>query len=184
MNVVVLLGTRHSIQRGENRPDLFRTIVMQVCDRYNIKSIAEEIDNAFKTIAWTISGEQGCEYLYADPDREERVERGIPIEFALDIQQKYVDKYPEISMWPSEPNKDNLPKEVWMEYVRITNHSNRMPEKVWLEKIEGIISWPLLFICGADHFDEFSKLLTRSGYQVINSYTDWHPLKSTEELLT
>ena len=50
-----------------------------------------------------------------------------------------------------------------------------MRERIWLEKIYCFKIWPLLFICGADHFDEFSKLLKQSEFHVIESYKDWIP---------
>ena len=110
------------------------------------------------------------EYLYADPDIGERVSRGIQSDCRLDIVNEYADRYPEIRMWPKEPSKDNLPAEVWAEYDKRTNRAYRMRERVWLEKIISFDKWPLLFICGADHFQEFSKLLKVSGYHVIESY--------------
>ena len=43
MKKIVLLGTSHSIQRGENSPNQFRDLLVQLCTRDNVKVIAEEI---------------------------------------------------------------------------------------------------------------------------------------------
>ena len=140
-----------------------------------MKAIAEEINNDLRTVASTLASVLQLEYLYADPDRKERIERDIPVDIVFGIQQEYIDQYPEISIWPSEPCEDNLPTEVWEEYSKRANAANRLREKVWLEKIANITNWPLLFICGADHFDEFATLLKNSGYRAINSDEDCEP---------
>jgi len=176
MNTVVLLGTAHTIQRGENAPTLFRAVLMKEWEKHKVKAIAEEIDNGLDTVASTLAADLSIEYLYADPDSNERFERGIQSDCRLDIVLEYSDRYSEIAIWPKEPSKENLPAEVWNEYDKRTNESYRMREQVWLEKIVSFDKWPLLFICGAIHFQEFSKLLVATGYRLIESQEDWAPI--------
>lgn len=177
MNKVVLLGTAHSIQRGENEPAALRTILMKECNKYKVETIAEEaIDNALGTVASKLAADLHIGHLYADPDYNERAKRDIESDCRLDIVREYGDRYPQIKMWPDEPSQENLPNEVWQEYQRRTAESYRAREQVWLEKITAHDKWPLLFVCGANHFREFSKLLGASGYNVIESYEDWSPI--------
>lgn len=175
MNKVVLLGTEHPIQRGEKAPDIFRTVLIKECKNNNVESIAEEINKGDSTIASKLAADLTLEYLYADPTLQERRELSIPIDIAHDIINEYRSKYPDIALWPKEPSPDNLPNEVWEEYFGRIENANRMREQFWLEKMKSFNKWPLLFICGTDHFDEFSKLLKTSGYHVIESYKHWLP---------
>ncbi len=177
MNTIALLGTTHSIQRGDNEPTTFRSALMEECEKYKIMAIAEEIDNGLDTVASVLAADRNIEYLYADPDQKERAKRGILSDCRFDIVCEYGDRYPQIKCWPSEPSVENLPAEVWREYDRRTNESYRMREQIWLEKIISFNKWPLLFICGADHFQEFVKLLRASGHHVIESHKDWEPIK-------
>jgi len=176
MNTVVLLGTAHTIQRGENAPTAFRAILIEECNKHKIRAIAEEIEKGVDTVASILAADLHIGHLYADPDYNERVERGIETDCRLDIVHEYGDRYPEIRIWPREPSQDNLPAEVWIEYERRTAESYRIREQVWLEKISSHDTWPLLFICGANHFREFSKLLAASGCHVIESHQDWAPI--------
>lgn len=175
MNTVVLLGTEHPIQLGEREPVRFKAVLIKECKMNNVKAVAEEINRGDKTIASKLAFELKFEYLYADPDIKERMKQGIPVDIGLDIIDDYGNKYPEIKMWPREASKDNLPDEVWEEYSRRTDNANRRRERVWLENINYFNKWPLLFICGANHFDEFAKLLKSSEFHVIESYKHWKP---------
>ena len=176
MNTVVLFGTAHSIQRRGNEPTAFRAILMEECKKHNVKAIAEEIDNGLVTVASMLAADLKMGHLYADPDNNERVKRGIESDCRHDIVREYGDQYPQIKIWPGEPSEENLPAEVWEEYDRRTSESYRMRERVWLEKIISFDKWPLLFVCGANHFREFSKLLEVSRYHVIKSHEDWAPI--------
>jgi hypothetical protein len=112
MNTVVLLGTAHSIQRGDNAPTVFMAVLRGECEKYNVKAIAEEIDNDSHTVASTLATTLQVGYLCADPDLNERAERGIQSDCRLDIVREYGNRYPEIRMWPESPSEDNLPDEV------------------------------------------------------------------------
>lgn len=53
--------------------------------------------------------------------------------------------------------------------------SNRIREREWLRRILEFNQWPLLFICGANHFAHFAKLLRESDLSVLEAYQDWGP---------
>ena len=173
MEKVVLIGTEHSIQRGERAPAEFKAMLLEECKKHGIEAIAEEIEKNIESVAFKLTKEIEIDHLYADPDKDERVKRGIKSDCRCDLLFKYRDQYPQLSAWPKESNENTLPPEVWQEYSRRTNESYRKREKVWLDKILKFNKWPLLFICGADHFFEFSKLLERAGYSVVTAHEDW-----------
>lgn len=166
---VVLLGTSHPIQRGENLPDVFRSMLIHECEKHQIIGIAEEADENQRTIGYKLAAERNYKHLYADPDIKERRKRGIPLpeDIRYYLQNIFVEKYPEIQSWPRDDI--GLPEEVQKELDEMTQQSYRMREKVWLENIERSNVWPLLFVCGANHFNEFKKLLSTSGIHVIRS---------------
>ncbi len=172
---VVLLGTSHPIQRGENAPNKFKSVLIEECKKHKINAIAEEMNKGINTVASNLATELQIGHLYADPDNLERVDKGIESDCRVGLVIKYGDKYPQINIWPYEPTIDNLPAEVWEEYNRITTQSDRIRESIWLDKIADFDKWPILFICGANHFREFFKLLSVSGYFVIESHEDWMP---------
>lgn len=173
MNQVVLLGTAHSIQRNIELTT-FKNMLKEECWKYKVKAIAEEL-NEVDSVASRLAAELNIGYLNAEPNDNECVERDIQIDCRFDLIKKYGEKYRQIKIWPIVPTKDNLPTEVWEEYDKRTTKSYRMRELVWLEKITNFNRWPLLFICGADHFLKFSELLEDSEYQVIKSHQDWAP---------
>lgn len=177
MNTVALLGTAHSIQRGETKPNEFKAKLIKECEENDIKAIAEEINEGEETIALMLAKERHLKHLYADPGENERMNRGIPIDrdIELDLIRKYDDQFPDIRIWPTEPSRDNLPTIVYEKLFQRNEKANRMREEIWLEKIKTFDMWPLLFICGATHFEEFSKLLIHSGLNVIESSKDWSP---------
>jgi hypothetical protein len=177
MNTVVLLGTEHPIQLGAKAPNVFRAVLVDICKKNNVKAIADEINKGDNSIASRLAIDFPLiKYLYADPDIKERMDWGIPTSIELDIVNDFGDQYPNIRMWPQEPSRDNLPADVWKEYFKRTEDANRMRERVWLEKIRNFNSWPLLFICGTNHFDEFSKLLKACKFHVIETHKHWKPI--------
>lgn len=173
--VVVLLGTLHSIQYGENSPSLFKSMLNEECEKYQIIAIAEEAKKTIKTIGYMIAAERNYKHLYADPDAAERRKLGIllPEDIRKFLQDKYVEKYPELAIWPRDDK--GLPDEVRKDLDVMSQQSDRMREEVWHRNIEELNLWPLLFVCGYAHFAEFEKLLSKSGIQVIRSHEKWRP---------
>lgn len=181
MRKVVLLGTEHPIQLGKSSPESFRSVLIEECEKNEVEAIAEEITKANDTIAIQLAADRQYKYLNADPGYTERMERGIKNNIEQDIINEYKNKHFEIAIWPRDANQETLPTEVWNEYSKRYEKAYRMHEKIWLEKIQEFDYWPLLFICGANHFEEFSKLLIASEFQVIESHKHWMP-KSLDNL--
>lgn len=51
MEKVVIIGTRHPIQRGEYKPQEFKVALLNECQKHGIKVIAEEINKDLDTVA-------------------------------------------------------------------------------------------------------------------------------------
>jgi hypothetical protein len=173
MKKIVLVGTAHPIQRGEDSPELFKSTLLEQCTAHQIKGIAEEIEKEALTVAAKIALSLELRHLYADPDWQERAERGIQSDCRHELIQMYAGRYPGIRAWPKEGNEQTLPPEVLVEYRKRTERADRMREEIWLEKLVRFNVWPLLFICGADHFKSFANLLESSCFNLIKSHPDW-----------
>ncbi|WP_347990152.1 hypothetical protein [Methylomonas sp. AM2-LC] len=178
MYSVILIGTTHPIQLGESSLDLFKKVLREQCQSHRVEGVAEEIKNGDATVALALAAElqPPIPHLYADPDIKERMEHGMPSNIAdiiLGLQNEYAARFPEIRCWPRNASSENLPQEVWNEYLKRSNDADRMREQIWLNKIISFDKWPLLFICGADHFIEFSKLLKQNGVRVVEVNKDW-----------
>jgi len=127
------------------------------------------------TVASALTQNLQIVHLCVDPSYKERHERGIATNIGLDLMSQFGDEYPEICLWPREPSSKNLPQKVWEEYFKRIEESYRQREQIWLEKIVSLNKWPLLFICGANHFDPFSELLKHNNIRVVALDKDWAP---------
>lgn len=175
MKKVILLGTEHRVQRGKVSPEKFASVLTDACKTNNVKAIAEEINEGENTVALRVSKYLQIEHLFAEPDSTTKSERGISPSIPLDLISEYGGICPGINVWPHEPSEENLPKVVLEEYYRRTENSYRIREQIWLENIIGFNIWPLLFVCGTGHFEEFSKLMRVSEIEVIESHKHWMP---------
>jgi acetylornithine deacetylase/succinyl-diaminopimelate desuccinylase-like protein len=51
--------------------------------------------------------------------------------------------------------------------------SDQIREQFWLRKIRELDVWPLLLICGANHFTSFAALLSAGHIDVVEVHPDW-----------
>jgi len=51
--------------------------------------------------------------------------------------------------------------------------SHAIRERYWLDQLLSLGTWPVLFICGADHTDSFALLLQENGFDVLVAFSDW-----------
>lgn len=179
MKKVVLLGTSHSIQRGKSSPEQFRKLIEGEFSKSKFQGIAEEIDKGSKYIAEEFCSQNQLEYLCMEPDQSERRNKGISSanEIVFEIMDEFDEKHPGIRMWPSDPSPATLPGEVWKIFSERTESSYRAREAVWLEKLVAFNVWPVLCICGANHFAPFAILMIAEGIQVTELHQDWEPTK-------
>jgi hypothetical protein len=177
MKEVILLGTSHSIQRGEKSPDQFQELIKHVYAESRFVCIAEEIENGNIYIAERFCNLNNLIYLCIEPDPQERIDLDIPSanQIAFQVIDEFDEKYPEIGMWPENPSEESLPSEVWKKYSKLTESSYRAREAEWLKRLVSFNLWPVLCICGANHFKHFSELLCANGIQVTPLSNDWEP---------
>jgi hypothetical protein len=182
MKEVILLGTSHCIQRGERSPDEFGFLLSSTYEDSSFSALAEEINNSSVYIAESFCTERKIEYQNVDPAPQECRNEGIPTpdDIIYRIRNVYEEEYPEIREWPSNPSQENLPDEVWLDYSESLELSNRAREAIWLERIIVMDQWPLLFICGANHFVPFANLLESSGIRVTELCKHWEPDKNEQ----
>lgn len=176
---VILLGTSHPLQRGENSPEQFRQLIAEAFSHHGFAGIAEEIDNHSVYLAEEFCKQNGLKYRCIEPTAQERKELGIPTanEIIFNMLMDFGDEYPEINLWPRNPSAETLPDEVWKSFHEQTENSYRDREAVWLERITEFNVWPVLCICGAHHFLPFSELLRSAGIVVTELHPDWSPVQ-------
>ena len=171
MKQAILIGTSHSIQRGEKaESEEFKFYLKSICDSYNIKAIAEEIDNKCVSIAKQITDEYTLYYKIIEPTPEEK--RDLNIEIEDEITSNIMLKY-DIRQWPSDVESHPRAHTIYEEYKDLIQATYRRRESEWLKRIQELNFWPLLIICGADHYEPFAQLLSENGICVKKENDRW-----------
>ena len=119
------------------------------------------------SIPQRVAKELSLKPLPCDPNRGQRTKLGIFNENDLRIQ-------PFLNSNPPMP-EDEIHRQV------LEGHRKR--ERYWLEQLQQEVSeseYPVLFICGAEHVDTFSKLLEENDFNVICICDDWESSIPTE----
>lgn len=173
MRTVILIGTDHKYQRPIDGPDtqgieLFREALRIVCREHCVQAIAEEMSfealqekGLEESVPEQLGSELSLKHQFSDPTQEERWNLGIRQD--NDIRAEHFN-----DGWSQEQIEGDV-------RARGKVVSDRIRERYWWNRIRELDTWPLLFICGADHYSSFSALLTRQGVKVIESYRDWEP---------
>jgi hypothetical protein len=132
-----------------------------VCDKFAIRAVAEELDQKLlaslrvaETPARRIATRLGLPHTYCDPSRAERLKLGTTTEGEIRFEAK------EQGWTDAETNE------------RLAAHS-AIREKVWLERIIKLDTWPVLLVCGADHVPTFSRRAAEQGCKVALADADW-----------
>ena len=164
------MGTAHSFQRGDRRKEDFQSFLTDLCSRENINSIAEEINGDAKVIvARHVGVELNVCHLLIDPHPSEYQNLGVKCyhKIVYEVMCTY-----DLDAAPSDEN--NTPSEASTTFrSRIALEHNHPRECEWLKRIQNSDIWPVLIICGADHFESFSTLLLDNGINVKKSYSNW-----------
>jgi hypothetical protein len=166
---IYIIGTNHEYQNGENvtKEDIlsFKAYLRYIRKKYSIKAIAEEMNketlsevNQISSTCESLVEELSIVHRYCDPDRTERKKLGIR-------QENEVRLNGFSSRMTEEEIRDS---------IRIENVKR---EKIWLKNIQKLNIFPLLFICGANHVNSFSKITSSSGFLCNILCNDWTPNK-------
>lgn len=171
MRMVVLVGTDHKFQRPVNgsegaRVESFREVIRELCFRYKVQAIAEEMNlqalqeyQITESVACQLCSELRLLHQYSDPSLEERTALGIQRDHDIELQG-WRERWPREKIDAALHNYGSLA-------------SDQIREKEWLCRIQELDAWPLLFICGANHFVAFAALLRHAGVTVIEACQDW-----------
>ena len=173
MRTVVLVGTHHKFQRPVNGPhaaeiESFRNTIRELCFLQKVHAIAEEMSlhalqekGVTESVAQQLCAELGLRHQLSDPSPEEKRELGIR-------QDNNIKTEGWLNNW--------TPEQIDAAVLKYGNDaSDRIREQEWLTRIQELDVWPLLFICGADHFTPFAALLREAGMTVIEAHQDWEP---------
>ena len=169
MKKAILLGTSHPIQRGKLKKDSFYSHLHELCKTYNIKAIAEEIDDECTYIAEDVSTRLNIKYQIIEPNEEERIELGIEDRAIIDYEFEF--KY--------KVDIDKLPPKVHEEHDKRTQDVYRKRESEWLKRVLKLDTWPVLIICGADHYQPFFELLSKEGIETVKESSKWDICQDT-----
>lgn len=166
MRTVVLLGTSHPLQCGtqETTPhDALDRLLRGLCAEHGIQVIAEEIDlegltlyGVTETVGARVCQAIGIESAYCDAGSAERIEI-----------KRQLPPLPPID--PALPSGERLALQLDAESEQLGDAR----EDFWIEKILQLNRWPLLFICGANHFNALRAKLVQRGIFVVNGPADW-----------
>ena len=173
MNTVILVGTMHDYQHGNNRVSReniqkFQGMLRLLVRDHNATGIAEENSlQALKeagvsesTVA-QVAAELKVRYKYCDLDRDERQAKGI--ESIQDLK------------WAK--NFNNWTEEELQARIKA---SNRAREAHWLQELISFNTSPVVFVCGSDHVPGFKNLLEENKFQVSVAHADWAPNQSLQ----
>ena len=167
MRKVILIGTKHSIQRDDISENEFELTIKELIKKFEIKAIGEEIDDKCVSVANKIATEEKISYKVIEPTPSEK--ENLKIEELHFIDYRIKEKYEELEDFPS--NLINSGKEfdfkIRKEYISLIEDTYRQREQEWKKRIEQLNIYPILVICGSCHFKEFSKLLKESAFEVI-----------------
>ncbi len=170
MKVAVVVGTTHDIQRGENLKDDFKPYLIDLCKKYDIETIAEEIrDDANFVVAEDVCQDLGIYHKIIDPNPTEYDDLGVKEYHIIErevMSRHYLD---------FKPSKDNgTPSDALSEFEsRIRDEHCRPREAEWLKRIQEHDNWPILVICGSKHFESFCSLLSDNDIGVTTCESNW-----------
>lgn len=163
---VLIIGTDHRFQTrspdfAETQHEQFSAFlsatasangVVALAEEHNIAALAESniVESTVKATARAL----GLKHRYCDPDKKKRVDLGI-----LQENEIRVSAFPN---WLSEA-----------EVQQRFEESMRAREAYWLSELIDFNSWPVLFVCGANHALSFLDLLRAHAFDGVIVSQDW-----------
>lgn len=163
---VLVLGTDHRFQRrspdfSEAQHQRFAAYVSAAASSHGVVALAEENNiealaeaGISRSTVEALAHELGLKHRYCDPDMKLRAKLGL-------LQENQI----RISAFPIRLSE--------AEVQRRLCESLRAREAYWLSQLVEFDSWPVLFVCGADHSLPFLSLLQASAYDAELLAQDW-----------
>ncbi|SRR6266446_3218247 len=154
----IVVGTSHTLQRTSME---LKAFLEDLCREFKIRAVAEEMSEealsqhgGVASIPMQVARALATSHKLCDPNNAERAKLGIRQETDIRVQA-----------FPS-----TLPES---EVMAALADSNAKREQFWLEQLQNLNVWPVLFICGADHVVSFSQLLRCHGIATHVAAEDW-----------
>jgi hypothetical protein len=167
MTQIYLVGTDHNFQKGhgcyrEGAMEL-KQYINDLCGLTHVEAIGEEMNRdalveagVEKSICEMVADELGLKYCMCDPDRTVRQTLGIRQENDIRLEGFHRNWKPK-----------TIQKKISEEY--------RKREEIWLIHVQSFCSYPVLFVCGANHVRSFSSLLESKSLRSEVLAVDWAP---------
>lgn len=164
---VVLVSTNHEFQclnPLDNSEEIrqHQEMITDLCFQHSISAIAEEMSfealkmhGLTKTVAQQVCASLHLRHQFSDPPFLAREELGIFTDNDIRTDHRLKGSTKDVEDADAQ--------------ARGSAHSNPLRKKFWLKKIRELNSWPLLFICGENHFRSFAELLSKYNIKVVSS---------------
>ena len=123
-----------------------------IAEEMNGEALAEKCVAA--SLGMLLAKKRALPHRMVDPDKAVRAALGISQE--NDVR---------ISAWNRSLSRAETEAQVQAEYGK--------RERYWLEQLQDLDTWPVLFICGANHVRSFSALLTDRSIENSIEADDW-----------
>lgn len=179
--MIHIIGTSHSLQvwsdlRRANTEEAtriraFEAYIALAVTAVRAEAIAEESSADFvachvggTSVALGVAERMGLQHVYCEPDRSERLARGLRFGGDLLVHARAIAQ-------STGENEDD----VWKREVRAQFQAR---EAFWIERLElhGCASIHVIFVCGADHAESFAASLRAAGIAASIYCPDWTEL--------
>ena len=163
---VLVLGTDHRFQRRspeftEPQHQRFASFILTTAREGGVVALAEENNvealaeaNVAESTIEVVAHELGLKHRYCDPNMKTRARLGM-------LQENQI----RISAFPGKLTEAEVQ---WR-----LEESMRARERYWLSELVAFNTWPILFICGANHSLPFVELLRVNKFDTILVAQDW-----------
>jgi hypothetical protein len=163
-----IIGTSHDYQRTrshceESGPEAFRVAVTSIATQRAVRAIAEEMSpeglalrGADDSVCRQVAHVLGVAHRYCDPSSEERKALGIGEEDDIRMRGFFSGRDPR-----------EIENDVRASYA--------LRESRWFDCVMELDTWPLLFVCGANHAEPFCRRLQTFGIEAGVLVESWAP---------
>ncbi len=168
MTVVWVIGTSHDhqvVRREGEQPGVeqFRALLAALATENGVRAIAEEMSleglalrKADDSVGRQVAHRLGIAHRFCDPASQERRALGIDEDDDIRMRGFFAGR-----------DRQAIEADVRASYA--------LRERRWLGHLTELDAWPLLFICGANHAESFSKLLLTEEVDAHLLYRNWSP---------
>ncbi len=168
MKMVELLGTSHRFQYGA--PDCsaeeeaaFISLLKELASRSKVAALAEEMceeimvrQPRLESTCATAARDLKIAHLYCEPSQSVREQLGVRGHNAIEQDAWFY-------RWPPEQKLAERAKEF------------AIRENYWSVQLVRADTWPVLFVCGAEHIQSFSTMLKFHEVESRVVCNDWTP---------